>query len=271
MAKGVRESFKAKLKVLRESNIDEEALNEEDPTQYLDKYGPYYSGTMYDTGVYRGTGWGSTSNRIKLKMDDTGGISVFGGKAAAVKPKPSGPPKRFVPKRKDPAETPDRRRRDDGPSPRGPGRYEPSPRKPSGPPTRKPVEQPKPQKPAEQPKPVEQPKPSRFNPPEVKPDVKQPLKPTTPGNVPEIKPGKETSPNREAPAYKPKPAARPEFPGKLPAAKPDNKPDVAPTQEPSSQPSPLKKPENAIVLDNSKLSPDQQLELALLWAQERMR
>ena len=35
--------------------------------------------------------------------------------------------------------------------------------------------------------------------------------------------------------------------------------------------SPLKKPENAIVLDNSKLSPDQQLELALLWAQERMR
>lgn len=34
--------------------------------------------------------------------------------------------------------------------------------------------------------------------------------------------------------------------------------------------SPLRKPDDAIVLDNSNLTPDQQLELALQWAQERM-
>jgi cytidylate kinase len=34
--------------------------------------------------------------------------------------------------------------------------------------------------------------------------------------------------------------------------------------------SPLRKPEDAIVLDNSQLTPDQQLDLALRWAQERM-
>jgi cytidylate kinase len=34
--------------------------------------------------------------------------------------------------------------------------------------------------------------------------------------------------------------------------------------------SPLRKPEDALVLDNSNLTPDQQLELALHWAEERM-
>jgi cytidylate kinase len=34
--------------------------------------------------------------------------------------------------------------------------------------------------------------------------------------------------------------------------------------------SPLRKPEDAIVLDNSNLTPDQQLELALQWAHERV-
>jgi cytidylate kinase len=35
--------------------------------------------------------------------------------------------------------------------------------------------------------------------------------------------------------------------------------------------SPLRKPEDALVLDNSNLTPDQQLELALTWAEERMQ
>jgi cytidylate kinase len=35
--------------------------------------------------------------------------------------------------------------------------------------------------------------------------------------------------------------------------------------------SPLRKPEDAIVLDNTSLTPDQQLELALTWAQERIQ
>jgi cytidylate kinase len=35
--------------------------------------------------------------------------------------------------------------------------------------------------------------------------------------------------------------------------------------------SPLRKPEDALVLDNSNLTPDQQLELALKWAGERMQ
>jgi cytidylate kinase len=35
--------------------------------------------------------------------------------------------------------------------------------------------------------------------------------------------------------------------------------------------SPLRKPEDAIVLDNSEITPDQQLELALQWAVERMQ
>jgi cytidylate kinase len=35
--------------------------------------------------------------------------------------------------------------------------------------------------------------------------------------------------------------------------------------------SPLRKPEDALVLDNSNLTPDQQLELALTWAEERIQ
>jgi cytidylate kinase len=35
--------------------------------------------------------------------------------------------------------------------------------------------------------------------------------------------------------------------------------------------SPLRKPEDALVLDNSNLTPDQQLELAISWAEERMQ
>jgi cytidylate kinase len=35
--------------------------------------------------------------------------------------------------------------------------------------------------------------------------------------------------------------------------------------------SPLRKPEDAIVLDNTSLTPDQQLELALTWAQDRIQ
>jgi cytidylate kinase len=35
--------------------------------------------------------------------------------------------------------------------------------------------------------------------------------------------------------------------------------------------SPLRKPEDSLVLDNSNLTPDQQLELALTWAEERMQ
>jgi cytidylate kinase len=35
--------------------------------------------------------------------------------------------------------------------------------------------------------------------------------------------------------------------------------------------SPLRKPEDAIVLDNTSLTPDQQLELALTWAQKRIQ
>jgi len=35
--------------------------------------------------------------------------------------------------------------------------------------------------------------------------------------------------------------------------------------------SPLRKPDDALVLDNSNLTPDQQLELALTWAQERIQ
>jgi cytidylate kinase len=35
--------------------------------------------------------------------------------------------------------------------------------------------------------------------------------------------------------------------------------------------SPLRKPEDALVLDNSHLTPDQQLELALKWAEERIQ
>jgi hypothetical protein len=33
----------------------------------------------------------------------------------------------------------------------------------------------------------------------------------------------------------------------------------------------LRKPEDALVLDNSNLTPDQQLELAISWAEERMQ
>ena len=35
--------------------------------------------------------------------------------------------------------------------------------------------------------------------------------------------------------------------------------------------SPLRKPEDALVLDNSNLTPEQQLELAMTWAEERMQ
>jgi cytidylate kinase len=35
--------------------------------------------------------------------------------------------------------------------------------------------------------------------------------------------------------------------------------------------SPLRKPEDALVLDNSNLTPNQQLELAMSWAEERMQ
>ena len=251
MAKGVRESFKSKLQSLDEDVFDYETRAYEMLGQQVPRLGSF-------GGVGGGAKTGRLSPASKVRIDTpsnintrTGKVEFFpsGSAATATKIKPSGPPKRFVPKRK----SPDRRREKPFEDPRTVPQ-----RKPSGPPTRKPVEQPKPQKPVEQPKPEPlKPKPSRFNPPKVEPDVKPNVKPTTPANVPEVKPDKKTFPavkpgNRpdvgptQQPASQPasKPAARPEVPGALPAAKPatkpaeklGNRPDIGPTQQPASQP-----------------------------------
>ena len=208
MAKGVRESFKSKLQALNEDDFDYERRALEMLGQQVPRLGSF-------GGVGGGAKTGRLSPASKVRIDTPSNINTRTGKveffpsgsvATATKVKPSGPPKRIVPKRK----SPDRRREKPFEDPRTVPQ-----RKPSGPPTRKPVEQPKPQKPVEQPKtePVK-PKPSRFNPPKVEPDVRPSVKPTTPANVPEVKPDNKTSP----------------------AAKPGNRPDVGPTQQPASQP-----------------------------------
>ena len=237
MAKGVRENFKSKL----------QALNEDDIDSYEGRMGFLYG---YGGGSYVPYGGGAFGGAPRTKS--------LGSSAVAVKAKPA-VPRPFVPKRRSPIETPDRRRRDVPASPRGPGRYNPSQPKPA-PKKAPPKEEPK-TTPIEQPaapKPVVQPKPQRVSPPKVTPNVKppaitpatpivQPAAPTAPKKSP-------TTPAREAPSYKPKPAARPEFPGSLPAAKPSSKPapgakpsdkpDVAPTQQPASQPAALAQPRN---------------------------
>lgn len=207
MAKGVRENFQSKLEVLREDDIDSW---ENRVFGTLD-----HSFTPYGGGGFGGGG------RVKSLGSTSGNL--------AVKPKPSAPPK-YVPKRRNPPETPDRRRTNTPSSPRGPGRYNPRPQRRPTSPNRedKPIEPPKPTTP----KPAEPsaPKPGkRVEPPKVKPIKIEPnITPVSPERrEPDVKPAPKIKPVNPFPAPDYKPASKP---------KPAEAPATQAAQQPAANP-----------------------------------
>jgi len=249
-ARNVRESFIGKLEVLREAQAKKEIWDDDMPEfpRVHSLSGVNIGGPNREKGSEAGFGGrklsiasGSlrrnqslvkrTRDRVKdvqQQVKHTKDVEFAKNtwkkiEAGKTKTKPS-----VVPRRKDPSETPpDRRRKDtpSSPSPRGPGRYEPRPRREP----KKPVEPKKP----EPTKPVEPKKPEPTKPVEPKP-----TKPDTKPVKPEITP---VSPERREPDVKPgsKPNGKPES---KPDAKPGSKPDAAPTHEPASRPREEPKP-----------------------------